>query len=222
MGRNQKRKVLSLLLTLLGTGAFAQFPDYSFHLAATAGAGKNVAAISFNTTVEKGFGEQKNFRLQAGIRFNQFVSETDNYANSTCNCELYLLNQYQADASLNLMLGANYYHNRLFAGFNIDLVGIKLYENPNGDIYQRNNDGSYYTSRVITGKLNVLKVGYNDEGFLNSEFYLGYRLGNHWSIRGGLAHIYVQYSPATNKDKITDAEKFYNLGILGFSYKFGK
>lgn len=218
MGRNQKRQILTVCVALIVNLTYAQSVKHELQTSLSLGAGQLMISASTGVTHQLRFGVQKQFALYYGLRYSLYSENKTEYTlQNKCDCRLVVNPAEKTNQSLNIMIGAQYHYRQWFAGFNIDLAGIKLGEE-SAVIEQIQNSGTIHRSAVANGKLNLLKVGYNDEGFLNSEFYIGYQWSR-FALKAALAHVYIQYTPAENQSQINDAEIFYNLGTLGISYR---
>jgi hypothetical protein len=74
-----------------------------------------------------------------------------------------------------------------------------------------------------SASLNLLKIGRNDLGQLNSEFYLAFKLSDRFTMKGGLSHYFISYQGehtdlSTNVVTSFKAYNFYNLRYLHLSY----
>lgn len=124
-------------------------------------------------------------------------------------------------------LSANFGYNfsqRFAAGFNIDLVGFSF----------GRKSSAILTSNAITRTepetkvqaFNVLLTGDLDIGTLNSEFFLKYKLSDHWAVRAIYQFYFAEYKTTTIKQTAPDGtmvDRFRNkvnsLGA-GVSYHF--
>jgi hypothetical protein len=163
----------------------------------------------------------KNYQFGYGVRYNFLNDHSKSYnvvENGTAISDRTLTIEDNQRHSINLYLNALLTGKHFFAGFNIDVLGFSLYNT--GSLNGNYNAVSQTTVPVqyTIPKLNLLKVGYNDEGSLNSEFYIGYKLGKKLSLLGGVSHYSVQYKVDDNH--VTDTfTKFYNLAFIKLTYK---
>lgn len=121
--------------------------------------------------------------------------------------------------AVNAMLNFGYHINRnLMAGFNIDVIGFS---------FGGRNNGTYVNGSTVQGVIsnptsfNVLLLGDNDRGTLNSEFYLKYRLNDRWSVKGGLQHLFTEYTTETQVQQFPEPNDRFrnksNLVLIGVS-----
>ncbi len=67
---------------------------------------------------------------------------------------------------------------------------------------------------------NILLLGDNDIGSLNSDFYVSYRITKDYSIRAGLAYTFVEYKTEQKFDFGNDRFRFKSSGLL-VAVKYG-
>lgn len=98
-------------------------------------------------------------------------------------------------------------------GFNIDVIGASFGSERSGTYINGNNPSGIYSSPVRgapTG-LNLLLVGENDIGSLNSEFYVTYALDERWSLKGGLQHSFMEYTTTTKVQQFPEANDRFRI-----------
>ncbi|HEX2607608.1 MAG TPA: hypothetical protein VHK91_09525 [Flavisolibacter sp.] len=111
---------------------------------------------------------------------------------------------------------------KLFAGFNIDLVGLSLGKKQEG-IYT--SEGRSMKVKAKPTTFNFLKVDDNTIGSQNSEFFLLYEFNERWSIKGFYELVYIEYKTddyvqilnGDGNDRFHDVPKG---GGIGISYYF--
>lgn len=122
------------------------------------------------------------------------------------------------------------YHisSKLYAGFNIDVIGFSIGRKESGiftGTNQNGQQGSFTDNAVKPTAFNILLTGDHDRGTLNSEFFLKYKLSEKISIRGIYQFLFVEYTTSSVQQKApngTVVERFRNKANnfgLGFSYK---
>ena len=86
-----------------------------------------------------------------------------------------------------------------------------------------NNGNAVNTSAKPTG-LNILLIGNNDRGTLNSEFYLRYKVNQKLGLKLAVQHFFTFFTTATKvqntaiqKDRFRYITKF---GAVGVAYHF--
>ncbi len=111
--------------------------------------------------------------------------------------------------------------NRVAFGFNIDLIGISIGGNKSG--FYMNNDESQPTSAKPT-TFNILLIGNNDRGSLNSEFYLRYFLQEKFAFKLAYQYLFTEYTTDTKVQQIPQPnDRFRNksgLISLGVTKQF--
>ncbi len=110
---------------------------------------------------------------------------------------------------------------RWAVGFNIDVVGVSFGSVDPSRFVSSLRGSSASTEQASPTAFNLLLIGDNDRGSLNSELYVAYQLNAHWGLRAGISHLFVE---ATTKRPLTfDNDRFRRVSDLGFfavSYKF--
>lgn len=154
----------------------------------------------------------RSFAFVSGVRYNAFLEQRTEYkCNPGCSDTILALPESKTNHALNLMLGVQYNLSAFFAGFNIDVVGFNLAAKD----YALNRAGVSYAGE--TKSLNLLKIGFNDIGSLNSEFYVGYLISENLSARLGYSHTFSHYA---SKDGVNpDAKLFFDLFFVNVSYR---
>ena len=125
----------------------------------------------------------------SGVRYNAFWEQRSEYkCNPSCSDTILVSPESKTNHAVNLMLGLQYNLSAFFAGFNIDVAGFNLSRND----YALNRAGVSYAGE--TKPFNLLKIGFNDIGSLNSEFYVGYLITENLSARLGYSHTFSHYA----------------------------
>lgn len=115
--------------------------------------------------------------------------------------------------SINLMAGLEYTSKYKFtAGFNIDLVG--------GTVGTRSYKtvGKDPVYAIKTEEVNLLKGGENDEGSLNSEFYIGYKFNSKSQVKVGISHYRMGLLYSNKSIKETKTGEFVTMPFVAFQY----
>lgn len=116
--------------------------------------------------------------------------------------------------AINFMVNIGYsFSDRFSAGFNIDLVGISLGKQKPGT-YINGNSPDGITSKPVEGAptgFNLLLIAENDIGSLNSEFFVAYRLSDHWSIKAGVQHLFMEYSTTTKVQQLPEPNDRFRI-----------
>ena len=173
---------------------------------------KNTQQASFGVAHHWAPFSGRNFTLVSGVRYNAFWEQRTEYkCNPNCSDAILVSPESKTNHAMNLMLGIQYNLSAFFAGFNIDVAGFNLGKNE----YTLNRAGVSYAGE--TKSLNLLKIGFNDIGSLNSEFYVGYLISENLSARLGYSHTFSHYA---SKDGVNpDAKLFFDLFFVNVSYR---
>ena len=124
--------------------------------------------------------------------------------------------------ALNALLNLGYNISpKLQIGFNIDLIGISFGAEKT---YQFQGSGLQNNTKASPTPLNLLLVGTNDKGTLNSELYLQYKVKEKLGIKIGYQHLFteitttskIQTLPEPN-DRFRKISDLFNVGV-SFSF----
>lgn len=115
--------------------------------------------------------------------------------------------------AINAMFNFGYrFTPKLTVGFNIDAIGFS---------FGGENKGTYVNGKDVQSVIsnptsfNVLLIGNNDRGTLNSELYVKYRLNDRWSVKGGLQHLFTEYTTVTKVQQYPEPnDRFRNKSYL--------
>ena len=186
---------LSAMLTLWATCSLAQeLPAQTTYAEVGAAFGPStfngVAALHYDWNL----GRRNRLVIGTGARFTGFAGADIDFITAPANLTVEessidtLFGPAPRLYSLNLMVNLGYrITERLQGGFSIDALGLSF--GPTGSPqYIRN--GSRQTVRASPTPLNLLLVGDNDRGSLNSMFYLKYLLGKHFGIKLGYQYLF--------------------------------
>ena len=127
--------------------------------------------------------------------------------------------------SINISANVGYnFNNKWSAGFNIDLIGFAFGRKTAAVL--TSNGITRTESAAKPAAFNLLLTGDLDYGNLNSEFFLKYKLNDHWGIRGIYQFNFSEYKTSTIKQIAPDGtevdrfrQKANNFGA-GVSYHF--
>jgi hypothetical protein len=189
----------------------------------------NAISGSFNWSHLYGFGSRNQFRVGYGVRYSTVFGSDLDYitAPAKLTSEEANLDTFQVASpmfhAINLGIYLQYDITPKFhVGFNIDAIGLSFGPSKTGKFTSDRLPGKPSTNLEAkpTG-LNVLLVGDNDIGTLNSELFVRYQFNEHWGVKGGLTYVFTEYTTTTKP--VLDNDRFRNkamLGMLGFSYQF--
>ncbi|MBL0884268.1 MAG: hypothetical protein IBJ16_13155 [Chitinophagaceae bacterium] len=105
--------------------------------------------------------------------------------------------------ALNTSINIGYSFNKKWsAGFNIDVIGVTLGRTTNGIL--TSNGTTRNDPKVKPTAFNILLTGDHDRGSLNSEFFVGYKLSDKWSLRGVYQFYFSEYKTTTLNQVASD------------------
>lgn len=117
------------------------------------------------------------------------------------------------------------------AEFNIDLAGFSFGSKTSSDLTYGENSNNKHKSSAKPSNLNLLLIGDNDRGSINSEFMATYKVKPNLRLKAGMVYLFNEYkldnpvsytnSLATNVNAETYRAKFVMFGI-GVNYVFNK
>jgi hypothetical protein len=199
-----------------------QLGDLTFGFAS----GQNTISAAYfknwNLGKKKGFYIGTGVRLSGAFGKNQvFTSAPASLAANKANTDS-LLGTTTSTYALNAILNLGYHISpKLDFGFNIDLIGFSF--GPSSNRVFSGNGTLTNTTAKPTG-MNILLVGNNDRGTLNSEFYLRYKVNNKVGIKLAYQHFFTELTTATKIQTVpSQNDRFRNITDLlsvGVAYHF--
>lgn len=226
------KKIVFILLVLASTsGAYAQ---YRVNAGASAGAG----ATMFSMGVEREFNiVSKKFHINPGVRLSVYNGKNLDYITAPAK---YTTNDTEVDtlsfrsvqnnfANLYVRLGYDF-SDKFSVSFDIDVVGVsfgseqKYTDFRQGEALQ--NQPQLPSAHIENGQpttLNLLLIGDNDIGSLNSTFKLSYQVTKRMGIDLGAGLIFTEYTIASKRG-YDGNNRFRNknmMGYIGASYLLG-
>jgi hypothetical protein len=225
-----------ILFTLLVLGAaFSSSAQYRVN----AGAGIGAGATMFSLGVEREFNViSDKFHINPGVRLNVYNGKDLDYITAPAK---YTVNDDQVDtltfktvqnnfANLYVRLGYDFTE-KFSVSFDIDVVGVSFGSEQNGNIFSA---GKELTANPPTGGiaatgdskptgLNVLLVGDNDLGSLNSTLNVSYDVTKRLGVDLGVGLVFTEYT-TTNGIGYDGNDRFRNknlMGYIGVSYLLG-
>jgi hypothetical protein len=187
-------------------------------------------------------GKKQNLEIGTGLRFSSYFSQERHYTTAPAeiskgdtgpfvvfkddipaNIDSLLIGSPQVN-SLNLMITINYrFSPKWQAGFNIDAIGFS-FGGTQQTSYINGSPGVGTTASPTT--FNLLLVGENDLGSLNSEWYLRYQVNGPWSIKLAYQLLFTEYTTSTQvqtfpepNDRFRFKSSMLSVGVV---YQFGK
>jgi long-subunit fatty acid transport protein len=211
------KKTILLFLAMMPFMAFAQNDNdpsegQPFLKRTTLEAGLTIATsgslsnVSLNGMQYWGFGKKnRKFKIGAGVRLNnyfgsddlQYITAPADLTGDEATIDSLVLTGTQVSA-LNLFLALRYDINeRWGAEFNIDLAGFSF--GGEKDAVLTYDDGESLPNaanpelNASPAEGNILLIGDNDFGNLNSEFLLTYRYKSNWRFKAGAMFNFNEY-----------------------------
>lgn len=218
-----KLSIISLFLFLAIT-SFSQENGPSNYVDFTGALGKNQGSVSVDYFHLWKAGKAKKVELGLGGRFTSYFGSSQYYSSAPASLaadesksDSLLLPTTQVNA-LNLAIHLGY---RLSAkvglGFNIDAIGFSFGGKQAGS-YINNNQGLAASAKPTA--FNILLVGNNDQGSLNSEFYLRYFVKEDLAIKLAYQYLFTEYTTDTEvqqlpevNDRFRNKASLFSLGI---------
>jgi len=219
-----------ILAALLSGSAFAQYegPRRQNYLDVALAAGNGGSlALSYQSL----YGGR--FKIGWGIRYTGFAGKSTGLVTAPAkltsgktnpsvlfsetvesNLDTLTLNKVQTNA-LNAVINLQFAISKRFeVGFNIDAIGLSFGAQQTGRFHSASEsktlDNSVQTAKPTS--FNLLLIGDNDLGNLNSELYARYWLGDRVALRAGLSFNFVEY---TTERKLTfDNDRFRYKSLL--------
>ena len=173
-------------------------------------------------------GKKQNFFIGTGLRFssamgknNIFTSAPSSLASNDANIDS-ILGANTSTYALNAIINLGYHiSSKLDLGFNIDLIGFSF--GPSSNHFFRSNGLQTLSTAKPTG-MNILLVGNDDRGTLNSEFYLRYKINNKLGIKLMAQHFFTELTTNSKVQTLpVQNDRFRNIANLfgfGLAYHF--
>jgi hypothetical protein len=122
-----------------------------------------------------------------------------------------------APVLINLVGHADWtFSDRLTAGMNVDLFGVTTGGSRTGT-YKENQSATPENVNAKPSSTNIFGFGIGDDkGLLNSEFYVGWKLTDKYTLRGGLSRQRVQYNTEFAMASFTsEFAKYNHMAFVG-------
>jgi hypothetical protein len=226
------KKLLITAAVLLSTfGSFAQYR-------ANAGASIGAGATMFTIGAEREFNViSKKFHINPGVRLSVFNGNNLEYITAPAK---YTVNDDQVDtmtfgtvqnnfANLYVRLGYDFTE-KLSLSFDIDVVGVSFGSEQNYSDFRQGaalraqpQTALGHVEKASPTTLNLLLVGDNDLGSLNSTLNISYDVTKRLGIDLGAGLVFTEYTIVTNRG-YDGNDRFRNknlMGYLGISYLLG-
>jgi long-subunit fatty acid transport protein len=166
-----------------------------------AGFGSGQTGISTSFIHNWYLGSKKKLFLGAGARFtNQFgkdiyyESAPASLAGESVSTDSIFINSPSV-SSFNAVINLGYRFSEKFqVGFNIDAIGFSFGGNKNARFI---GNGNTLSTTAKPTNFNILLVGNNDQGTLNSQFYLQYHINKKIGFKAAYQYLFTEYTTAT-------------------------
>lgn len=200
--------------------------------------GPRQETVAFAYVYNWQLGKKGKFEIGTGARFTSYFGSNQYYVTAPAkitsgktgpgvlfaeniigNLDSILFNNAQANA-LNITFNLGYNITpKLYASFNIDAIGFSFGASMPGTYF--NGTSSAPVTAKPTG-FNILLIGNNDRGSLNSEFSVRYKLNKQWGIKGGYQFLFTEYTTSTQVQTFPEKnDRFRNKSssfLLGVTY----
>ncbi|MGB0430834.1 MAG: hypothetical protein ACPGLV_10195 [Bacteroidia bacterium] len=197
-------KIMALAFTLLlsSNALIAQTSYYNADVSVGTGSKTFVGALSL--TRNHTLLAQK-LHLGYGLRFNLHSASNQTYITAPFkytaeglidSVNINNVNTNSLSAMVNLGFSVS---NKIMVGFNIDAVGFSFGSQKDITLKQWVDDPSGATQTTTNAKptsANLLLVGDNDIGTLNSEFFIKYSITEYLGLRAGVSMFFSEYTSA--------------------------
>jgi hypothetical protein len=222
-------KLLTISFFLfLALSSFSQDNGPGNYADLTGAIGSNQGSVSIDYFHLWRLGKSKKIEVGIGGRFTSYLGNSQYYSSAPASLaadekksDSLLLSSAQVNA-LNLAINLGYRLSpKVGVGFNIDAIGFS---------FGAHQDGSYINGSQVqatSGKptsFNILLVGNNDQGSLNSEFYLRYFFAKDLAIKLAYQFLFTEYTTETKVQQLPEAnDRFRNkasLFSLGITKQF--
>lgn len=220
-----KKTLLFASFSLLSLGTMAQ-NGTSFELGGAIGSSVN--SISASGFQNFGIGSKKKFYIGTGLRFTTFFGSNVNFTTAPADLTAddknvdTLFAPSPSVSSLNLTINLGYKISEKFdVGFNIDAIGISF--GPTGTPSYIRNGKSIASSASPTSP-NILLVGDNDKGSLNSHLFVRYKLSDHLGLKVAYQYLFNELTTTTKVQTIPSANDRFRakstMVYVGLNYNF--
>jgi hypothetical protein len=218
-----------LFFSLWLTQGFAQdteIPKTAIHTNLSISIGINQYAGALSAFRIHGIGKKHKIQIGYGLRYSAYLANDQIFESAPPELRKdknkiaeYVLEQSQVHAFNTAVFLQYAFSPKFEAGFNIDVLGFSF--------------GKEQTGRLTAGQIgstevakptpfNVLLIGNNDMGSLNSEFTLRYWFHEKWGIKVAYTYFFVEYTTNRTIPDNFDNDRFRNkasLGLVGITYR---
>ena len=221
-----KKTRLIILFLLSSIGVFAQ--EKTKYIEVGGAFGSSNGSINLSGQKDWYVGKKDRIIIGTGLRFTSFFGNDITFTTAPAKLSIEpksvdsLFAPKPALYSLNLMINLGYkISDKIEVGFNIDALGLSF--GPEGSPTFISNKKSTVTKAKPTSP-NVLLVGDNDRGSLNSHFYGRYKLNEKIGLNVAYQFLFNELTTATKIQTVPEANDRFRVKssqiYVGLSYHF--
>jgi long-subunit fatty acid transport protein len=186
-----------------------------------AGFGSGQTGVSASFLNNWHLGSKKKLFLGVGARFTtQFGSDVyyesapANLAADQASIDSVFISSPSVSA-LNAVLNLGYrFSEKLQVGFNIDAIGFSFGGEKNATFM---GNGTTSSTTANPSNFNILLIGNNDQGTLNSHFYLQYDFNKKIGVKAAYQYLFTEYTTATEVQVLPESnDRFRNKAGQGY------
>ena len=218
------KSVLIFIFCLNSWACLAQETKTVNYGSFTGAIGSNQGSLSVDFFHLWRLGEARKIEVGVGGRITSYFGSAQYYSSAPAELadvpaksDSLLLQSPQVN-SINLSINIGYRVSaKIGLGFNIDAAGFTLGAEKAGT-YLNGNQGSAASAKPTP--YNLLLVGHNDHGTLNSEFYLRYFFKEGLGIKVAYQYLFTEYTTNTKvqqapepNDRFRNISNLFSLGI---------
>lgn len=201
--------LLTGLFCITSAVAFAQDAKTSRLGSFTGALGSSEGSVSIDFFHLWKMGKSGRFEAGVGGRFTSYFGNSKYFSSAPASLagddtkSDSVLFQYPQINALNVALNFGYNFSPKFGvGFNIDAIGFSFGGSRDGS-YINGNQGQATSGKPTS--FNLLLVGNNDRGSLNSEFYVRYFLNNKLAVKLAYQYLFLEYTTDTTVQQVPEA-----------------
>jgi hypothetical protein len=172
-------------------------------------------------------GKNHHFFIGTGARFNlyqgknrPFTSAPADLASEPSKTDTLIASSANIYA-INALINLGYNISPKFQiGFNIDLLGFSFGPEKT---YTFQSNGTQTNTKATPTAFNLLLVGHNDKGSLNSEFYIRYKVGQKIGVKMAYQYLFTELTTATpvqtvpaQNDRFRNTSRLFSVGVSYF------
>jgi long-subunit fatty acid transport protein len=186
-----------------------------------AGFGSGQTGVSASFLHNWHLGSKRKFFLGVGARFTtQFGSDVyyesapASLAGEQASVDSIFISSPSVSA-FNAVLNLGYrFSEKLQIGFNIDAIGFSFGSEKNATFM---GNGITRSTTAKPTDFNILLIGNNDKGTLNSQFYLQYDFNKKFGVKAAYQYLFTEYTTATEIQVSPESnDRFRNKAGQGY------